>query len=228
MGYQAEVVVHSLKVARESKQLSQRALSKKVGITQSHISKIENGAVDLQLSNLIELARALDLEVMLIPRKLVSTVQGMVRSTVPTPQEARKANQVKNELNKMQKEVTKLQQAYPRIEEFPRMHNVLKDLQSMSAVKDEFGRVSAIARQLKDLKLGVVELQKTPVIPAVEWPRIPEIEQPQIPEVKLSGIQKVMEQLKEMRNTLAHSTRALESVNSTLHAYSLDKDGDHG
>ena len=217
MGYQTEVVVHSLKVARESKQLSQRALSKKVGITQSHISKIENGAVDLQLSNLIELARALDLEVMLIPRKLVSTVQGMVRSTVPTPQEARKANQVKNELNKMQKEVTKLQQAYPGIEEFPRMHNVLKDLQSMSAVKDEFGRVGAIARQLKELKPGVVE-----------WPRLPVIERPQIPEVKLSGIQKVMEQLQEMRNTLAHSTRAQESVNSTLHAYSLDKDDDHG
>ena len=217
MGYQTEVVVHSLKVARESKQLSQRALSKKVGITQSHISKIENGAVDLQLSNLIELARALDLEVMLIPRKLVSTVQGMVRSTVPTPQEARKANQVKNELNKMQKEVTKLQQAYPGIEEFPRMHNVLKDLQSMSAVKDEFGRVGAIARQLKELKPGVVE-----------WPRLPVIERPQIPDVKLSGIQKVMEQLQEMRNTLAHSTRAQESVNSTLHAYSLDKDDDHG
>lgn len=209
MSYQTEDVVHSLKVARESKRFSQRALSKKVGLTQSHISKIENGAVDLQLSNLIELARALDLEVMLIPRKLVSTVQGMVRSTVPTLQEARKASQVKNELNKMQKEVAKLQQDYPKIEEFPRMRNVLKDLQSMSAVKDESGRVSEIVKQLKGLKLGVVEL-------------------PKIPEVKLSGIQKVMEQLQEMRNTLAHSTRALESVDSTLHAYSLDKDDDHG
>jgi len=209
MGYQTEDVVHSLKVARESKRFSQRALSKKVGLTQSHISKIENGAVDLQLSNLIELARALDLEVILVPRKLVTTVQGMVRSTVPAPQEARKANQVKNELDKMQKEVANLQQAYPQIEEFPRMRNVLKDLQSMSAVKDEFGRVSAIVKQLKELKLGVFEV-------------------PEMPDVKLSGIQKVMEQLQVMRNTLTHSTRALESVNSTLQAYSLDKDDDHG
>ena len=209
MAYQTEDVVHSLKVARESKRFSQRALSKKVGLTQSHISKIENGAVDLQLSNLIELARALDLEVMLVPRKLVSTVQGMVRSTVPTLQEARKASQVKNELARMQKELANLQQAYPKIEEFPRMRNVLKDLQSMSAVKDESARVSAIVKQLKGLKLGVVEL-------------------PQIPEAKRSGIRKVMEQIQQMRNTLAHRTRTLESVSSTLPAYRLDKDDDRG
>lgn len=220
MSYLIEDVVRSLKDARESKRLSQRALSKKVGLPQSHISKIENGAVDLQLSSLIELSRALDLEVMLVPRKLVSTVQSMVRSTVPTPQEARKASQVKNELNQMQKEVAKLQQAYPKIVEFPRMSNALKDLQSMSAVKDELGRVSSIVKQLKDLKLGVVGLSEIPVVPAFELPKIPE--------VKLSGIHKVMEELQEMRDTLAHNTRVLDSINVPMHAYSLDKDDDHG
>ena len=220
MSYLIEDVVRSLKDARESKRLSQRALSKKVGLPQSHISKIENGAVDLQLSSLIELSRALDLEVMLVPRKLVSTVQSMVRSTVPTPQEARKASQVKNELNQMQKEVAKLQQAYPKIVEFPRMSNALKDIQSMSAVKDELGRVSSIVKQLKDLKLGVVGLSEIPVVPAFELPKIPE--------VKLSGIHKVMEELQEMRDTLAHNTRVLDSINVPMHAYSLDKDDDHG
>lgn len=220
MSYLIEDVVRSLKDARESKRLSQRALSKKVGLPQSHISKIENGAVDLQLSSLIELSRALDLEVMLVPRKLVSTVQSMVRSTVPTPQEARKASQVKNELNQMQKEVAKLQQAYPKIVEFPRMSNALKDLQSMSAVKNELGRVSSIVKQLKDLKLGVVGLSEIPVVPAFELPKIPE--------VKLSGIRKVMEELQEMRDTLAHNTRVLDSINVPMHAYSLDKDDDHG
>ena len=220
MSYLTEDVVRSLKDAREIKRFSQRALSKKVGLPQSHISKIENGAVDLQLSSLMELSRALDLEVMLVPRKLVSTVQSMVRSTVPTPQEARKASQVKNELNQMQKEVAKLQQAYPKIVEFPRMSNVLKDLQSMSAVKDELGRVSSIVKQLKNLKVGIVGLSKIPVVPAVELPKIPD--------VKLSGIHKIMEELQEMRDTLAHRTRELDSVDVPMHAYSLDKDDDRG
>lgn len=51
----------SLKEAREKKGLRQRELSVKTGITQSQISKFENGAVDLQLSSLIELSRELEL-----------------------------------------------------------------------------------------------------------------------------------------------------------------------
>lgn len=47
----------------------------RVGIPQSHISKIEHGQVDLQSSTLVELARALDLELMLVPRALVPAFQ---------------------------------------------------------------------------------------------------------------------------------------------------------
>jgi hypothetical protein len=39
----------------------------------------ENGAVDLKLSSLIELARTLGLEVMLVPRKLVPAVEMLAR-----------------------------------------------------------------------------------------------------------------------------------------------------
>jgi predicted transcriptional regulator len=73
-----------LKKARESKSLSQRALAKLAGVPQSHISKIESGAVDLRLSSLIEIARALDVEVMLVPRKAVSAVRSIVRGTEQT------------------------------------------------------------------------------------------------------------------------------------------------
>jgi len=45
---------------------------------QAQISKIENAAVDMQASTLIELARALDLEVMLVPRKQVPAVKSIV------------------------------------------------------------------------------------------------------------------------------------------------------
>lgn len=69
----------ALKEARQKKFLSQRALSKKTGIPQSHISKIENGEIDLQTSSLIEITRALDLELMLVPRPLIPTFQTLMR-----------------------------------------------------------------------------------------------------------------------------------------------------
>jgi transcriptional regulator with XRE-family HTH domain len=65
--------------------LSQSALGAKVGLTQSHISKIERGAIDLQASNLVEIARALDLELMLVPRQLVPAVRALQQEMAPSP-----------------------------------------------------------------------------------------------------------------------------------------------
>lgn len=79
MTYAIEEIAESLRAARESKGLSQRELSARSGVPQGHISKIENGAVDLRLSSLIELARLLDLELALVPRKALPAVQAIVR-----------------------------------------------------------------------------------------------------------------------------------------------------
>ena len=79
MSYVLEHIADALKTARKQKGLSQRALSAKIGLPQSHISKIESGAVDLKTSSLIAIARALDLELFLVPRRLVTTVKGLSR-----------------------------------------------------------------------------------------------------------------------------------------------------
>lgn len=71
-------IASRLKEARQTKKLSQRALSIKTGVPQGHLSKIENGATDLQTSSLIEIARALDLELMLVPRNLVATFNSLL------------------------------------------------------------------------------------------------------------------------------------------------------
>lgn len=73
-------IAASLKAARKAKGLTQRELGQRVGLPQSHISKIESGAVDLQLSSLAEIARALELEVMLLPRRALPAVEGAVRA----------------------------------------------------------------------------------------------------------------------------------------------------
>jgi len=70
----------ALKDARQRKGWSQRELSAKAHMTQAHISRIENGEVDLQLSSLVELARTLDLDVQLIPRTALTAVEATVRA----------------------------------------------------------------------------------------------------------------------------------------------------
>ena len=79
MDYAIEHVARALRRAREGKGLSQRALSTASGVPQGHISKIEAGTVDLRLSSLIELARALDLELMLVPRHAVTAARMIIR-----------------------------------------------------------------------------------------------------------------------------------------------------
>ncbi len=76
----------ALKEARQQKKLSQRALSIKTKLQQSSICKIESGATDLQASSLIEISRALELELMLVPRNLVPTFQAILRGDKKTTQ----------------------------------------------------------------------------------------------------------------------------------------------
>jgi len=71
-----------LKKARLEKGLSQHSVSVLVGLPQGHLSKIESGLVDLQLSTLIELTRALDLEVTLVHRSLVKIVDMLQHGTL--------------------------------------------------------------------------------------------------------------------------------------------------
>ena len=63
--------------------LSQRDLSMKSGVSQARISKFENGAIDLRLSSLVALFRAMDLELELVPKICLPAVQSIVRSTTP-------------------------------------------------------------------------------------------------------------------------------------------------
>lgn len=87
----------ALKEARKKKNLSQRALSLKTGFPQSHISKIENGDIDLQTSSLLEIARALDLDLMLVPRNMVPTFNSFLEGNKNTTKQIPKYRRDKEE-----------------------------------------------------------------------------------------------------------------------------------
>jgi transcriptional regulator with XRE-family HTH domain len=220
MSYLIKEIANILRAARESKRLSQRALSEKTGLTQSHISKIENGAVDLQLSNLIELSRSLDMELMLVPRKLVPAVQSLVRSGTPSPEEVQQTNQAKSAIDRIGKEAAKLQRVYTKNDEYPRIRNALKDLQSMSKVGEELKRLHTVGDELKRFRVASENIKKIDMSQA---------EALQFGEATKEQIHKTARELHKIRNSLAHSSsRALSDVRKVKPAYSLDEEGEDG
>ena len=82
MQSELQPLVAELVMARREAKLSQRALGSKIGLAQSHISKIERGAVDPQLSSLIEMARALGLELTLVPKGLLPAIRALQSPTI--------------------------------------------------------------------------------------------------------------------------------------------------
>lgn len=78
MTYVLEDIGKALQLERDRLGLTQRAFAKRAGTTQARVSTIENGEVDLRLSTLIEFARALDLDLMLIPRRHTPAVTAII------------------------------------------------------------------------------------------------------------------------------------------------------
>jgi len=86
-----DIIIH-LREARESQGLSQVELGKRLGVTQSQVTRIERGTSDIRLSTLVETAHALGLEPVLIPKPLLPAVRhllakqkGGIESTLTAP-----------------------------------------------------------------------------------------------------------------------------------------------
>jgi transcriptional regulator with XRE-family HTH domain len=170
MAYATEQIAQALKAAREGKGLSQRALAKLAGVPQSHISKIESGVVDLRLSSLVEIARALGLEVTLVPRKNLSAVQSIVRNSerpapqrVPGPSPAR-------ELQKLQDSLRVALNEYPSVKELAQLQSGARDLRrlvdshipDLSTLREATKAVQAFTdstSHLDELRRSLAEIQ---------------------------------------------------------------------
>ena len=129
MNYATDYIATTLKNARKAKGLSQRALSELAGVPQSHISRIETGGVDLRASSLVELARVLDLELVLVPRKSVPAVNSIVRSTAGAPRQPSSAT--RKAWREGLAKLDKLSHAHPAHTELARIRRLTRDLQHL-------------------------------------------------------------------------------------------------
>jgi predicted transcriptional regulator len=72
-------VIELLKLRRKELGLKQSELGEKLGLPQSHISKIEREETDPRLATITDMARVMDQELMLVPRQQVPHIRAILR-----------------------------------------------------------------------------------------------------------------------------------------------------
>lgn len=70
-----------IRAARRSQGLSQSALGGIVGLAQKHVSDIENGHVVPRYDTLLDLLRALGLDIVVVPRSLTPLIESLARES---------------------------------------------------------------------------------------------------------------------------------------------------
>ena len=199
MTYAGEHIVSAIKAARKAKGLSQRDLSARAHVPQSHISKIESGAVDLKLSSLIELARVLDLEVMLAPRKLVPAVQSVVRSS-QTSVLRTDDKKTANELQRLQDIAARMQHIIPNFAQ-------LEQLQKAASVAANFKLVPA---QFEAIRRATESMRRAMANPETQK--------------MMETVRRAAESVQQVRNQLVHALPTPAQLSRP--AYTLE-DGDN-
>jgi HTH-type transcriptional regulator / antitoxin HipB len=71
-------IIGQLRDQRRRQNLSQAQLGQRLGVPQSQINRIERGGSDIRLSTLLEMAHALGLEPVLIPKTLLPAVRHLL------------------------------------------------------------------------------------------------------------------------------------------------------
>jgi transcriptional regulator with XRE-family HTH domain len=199
MSYASENIAASLKEARENKGLSQRELSARSGVPQSHISKIESNAVDLRLSSLASLAHALDLELTMIPRKSAPAVRSIVRST--GGHKPQSSNDALRELARAQRALDALPKA---LHDNTAMQTLQRQFQEMNNFRNVFQETDAI----KSMRSALEAIENSG---------------------GLKSLEKIAKDAQRLRNMLAHSMPSqMIDQPASRPAYSLDEDDSDG
>lgn len=177
MAYQSENLIAQVREVREASGISQRALSERAGLTQSHISQIEGGKMEPGLSSFIDLTRALDLEVMLVPKKLVSAVLGLVKAQA-TPDMHIHAGQ-------------------PNDKRFARAERLVKKMKHLYGSSADLDSIEDTLRFLRRVNLGDQEAQRVREL-------IARLERYQASAQAAPILHDIAQNLQGLRNSIAH------------------------
>ncbi len=74
------MIIDEIEMARKAAGLSQEALAERAGLSRMTVQRTESGQIDPRLSTLLEMARALGLELMPVPAALRPQLEDFVRS----------------------------------------------------------------------------------------------------------------------------------------------------
>jgi transcriptional regulator with XRE-family HTH domain len=74
------MLIKELENARKAAGWSQQTLAERAGLSRMTVQRIESGQIDPRLSTLLEMARALGLELMPVPAELRPQLEDFVRS----------------------------------------------------------------------------------------------------------------------------------------------------
>lgn len=140
-----EEIAVSVRQARIAKALTQKELGQRVGLPQSHISKIEKGTVDLKLSSLVEIARALELEIMLVPRQALPAVEGAVRAHGTTVETSRAVSL----LNEQAQIAERIKASFPDLSLVEGFQNAIR---SIPTLQFDAARLKALDEALQPAK----------------------------------------------------------------------------
>ncbi len=196
MTYKTDELANQIKVAREAASLSQRELSALSGVTQAHISQIESGKLNPGVATIVDIGRALDMEVVLVPKRMLSAVNSLIQPA-PTarpglsPLEGGAALQ---EIAKGERLIASHKERYGTFTDLDRMADYLRFFKRVSLRPDEIRVISRAVALLNDYESGV------------QWG---------------VAFMDEVKHLQSLRNQLAHG-----QAEEPRSAYSLDEDDD--
>ena len=197
MRYKTEELARQIKLAREAAQMSQRELGALCGVTQAHISQIESGKLNPGVSTMVDLGRALDMEIVLVPKRVLSAVMSLVQPTLSTrhgltPQEGGAALQL---IARGERLVAKQRALSGSFSDLDRMTDYLRFFKRVSLRPDEIEIISEAVDLLDAFESGS------------QWG---------------VAFMQAVKRLQDLRNRIAHG-----EAEEPRPAYSLDEADDH-